>query len=92
MKKLDMALIVCLAFSGAANANSALVCASKPEQTNKNGNVANLSNQTRFTCTDQLSGTIPELAEAGWAIVQVMMQEDTEHDRGVYQELLIQKP
>lgn len=90
MKLLTMAFII-LIFSGIAQAGSAYVCKSKSVPIDHKGNFPVLSNETIFVCGDGVKGTIPKLAAEGWSIIQVMAQEDTEKDDGIYQELLIQK-
>lgn len=89
--KLRAIILASILMSSAAQANNALVCTSKPVDFDGKGNLPVLSNKTEFTCNDKVKGTIPALSLAGWSIVQVMTQEDTEKGQGIYAELVIQK-
>ncbi|MEO7326864.1 MAG: hypothetical protein ABIW82_18735 [Dokdonella sp.] len=81
-------LILALAASlpALAQAGQADVCHSPtvPVQT-----MPPLSNTTQFSCPQAGSHTIPELAQAGWKIVQVTPMSDSQYN-GNY-ELVIQK-
>lgn len=61
--------------SATALASEAHVCHSRPvPQSNKD---AALTDDTHFSCGNEVSGTIPVFSQAGWKITQVMEQADT---------------
>jgi len=75
---------------GAAQAGDAHVCRSEAEKVQK---FIGLSDNTSFTCGDNVKGTIPQLASQGWKIVQVTQQvESLSASPTSYYELVVQKP
>lgn len=82
-------LLFCVTYT--ASAGEAYVCQSKPEPITSG---QTLNNKTVFTCTDNIKGTLSELAAQGWHIVQVFQQTD-ENDNAptpeIYHELIVQK-
>jgi hypothetical protein len=78
-----------LTFSGMAIAGEAHVCKS-PAVTGTSANAA-LTDDTVFTCGGGVKGTIPQLAKAGWKIVQQTDQADAPDMTKTYAQLIIQK-
>lgn len=73
-KPLTALLLVGL-LSTSAVASEAHVCRSASVSQSSQG--AELSDKTRFSCSSDVSGTIPSLSQAGWKITQVLEQADT---------------
>ncbi len=78
-----------LFIAGPSLAGQAHVCHSQPV-TNTAAN-ADLTDKTVFNCGENLSGTIPELAQNGWKIVQQTDQADISNPARTYALLIIQK-
>lgn len=75
---------------GAAQAGEAHVCRSETQKVQK---FIGLSDNTTFTCGENVKGNIPQLANQGWKIVQVTQQvESLGASPTSYYELVVQKP
>lgn len=87
MKKI--LLLAGLLVAGPTLAGEAHVCQSQTVA-NSSAN-AELTDDTVFKCSENLSGTIPALAREGWKIVQQTDQADVTDPSRTYAQLIIQK-
>lgn len=72
--KFTASLLALSLFSTAVLADEAHVCrsASLPQSSS----AATLSDNTQFTCSSDISGTVPVLSKAGWKVTHVLEQSD----------------
>lgn len=87
--KLTLGLLgICvMAFSTAVFAGEAHVCRSSSAANTS----AELTDNTVFTCGGDVNGTIPQLAQKGWKIVQQVDQVNLADPTKIYAQLIIQK-
>ncbi|KAA8999462.1 hypothetical protein FJU30_14115 [Affinibrenneria salicis] len=71
--KTPIAAALLLFAAGAVQAGDAHVCRSDAQSIDK---VKSLTDNTVFTCGEQLKGTLPQLAKLGWQIVQIVQQTE----------------
>ncbi|HHR9168657.1 TPA: hypothetical protein ACTADU_004818 [Salmonella enterica subsp. enterica serovar Warragul] len=82
-------LLVGLLVAGPTLAEEAHVC--KSQTVANSAANAELTDETVFKCSENLSGTIPALAREGWKIVQQTDQSDVADPSRTYAQLIIQK-
>ncbi|HAK1935987.1 TPA: hypothetical protein H1Q11_001823 [Salmonella enterica] len=87
MKKI--LLLAGLLVAGPTLAGEAHVC--KSQTVANSAANAELTDDTVFKCSENLSGTIPALAREGWKIVQQTDQADVTDPSRTYAQLIIQK-
>ncbi|EBF4234087.1 hypothetical protein I3F86_002220 [Salmonella enterica] len=84
-----MVLLLGLLIAGPAMAGEAHIC--KSQTVANSAANAELTDGTVFKCSENLTGTIPELARKGWKIVQQTDQADVTDPTKTYAQLIIQK-
>ena len=81
--------LISLSFIDVASAGEAHVCKS-PSVSGESAN-PDLTDDTVFKCGSGISGTIPQLANEGWKIVQQTDQAVPSDPMKTYAQLIIQK-
>ncbi|EAO9944423.1 hypothetical protein R497_17625 [Salmonella enterica subsp. enterica serovar Havana] len=82
-------LLVGLLVAGPTLAGEAHVC--KSQTVANSAANAELTDETVFKCSENISGTIPELTREEWKIVQQTDQADVTDPSKTYAQLIIQK-